>query len=217
MKQPAAPRPVGRPRSFDRAAALERAMLVFWEYGYEGASLSVLTEAMGITPPSLYSAFTDKKTLFLEAVDRYLAGHFTPEPIIREAETAQEAVSRLLHAAALGDTQRGKPRGCMLIASAMNCSADGAEVKAALAAIRSRIEGDLRARIQRDIDAGLLPEYTSASALASLYMAVTQGMSVQASDGASRARLLAMADAAMQLWPSISLITSSVWPRHVVA
>ncbi|HWA15339.1 MAG TPA: TetR/AcrR family transcriptional regulator [Gemmatimonadales bacterium] len=207
---------MGRPRSFDREAALEQAMLVFWEFGYEGASLSLLTEAMGITPPSLYAAFGDKKTLFLEAVDRYLADSFTAVPIIREAPTAQEAVSRLLHAAATGDTQRGKPRGCMLIASAMNCSAEGAEVKAALASIRSRIEAELRARIQADIDRGFLPEYTSASALASLYMAVTQGMSVQASDGASRTRLLAMADAAMQLWPSISIITSSVWPRHVV-
>lgn len=191
-------------------------MLVFWQFGYEGASLTVLTDAMGITPPSLYAAFGDKKALFLEAVGRYLAGPFMAEPIIREAATAQDAVAQLLHAAAMGDTQRGKPRGCMLIASAMNCSAEGAEVKEALAAIRSRIEAELRERIQADIDKGLLPEYTSASALASLYMAVTQGMSVQASDGASRNRLLAMADAAMQLWPSISIITSSVWPRHVV-
>jgi AcrR family transcriptional regulator len=203
MKQPAAsPRPVGRPRSFDRVIALERAMLVFWEYGYEGASLSVLTAAMEITPPSLYAAFGDKQRLFLEAVDHYLAGPFRSEQIIREAPSAREAVWQLLRAAAVGDTQRGKPRGCMLIASAMNCSADGAEVKAALGAIRARIEGALRARIQAAIDSGELGASARAGPLASLYMAVTQGMSVQASDGASRARLLAMAEAAMQAWPS---------------
>src|SRR3978361_1815132 len=68
---PKSGRKTGRPLSFDRDAALERAMLVFWRYGYEAASLQELTSAMGITPPSLYSAFGDKEQLFLEAVARY--------------------------------------------------------------------------------------------------------------------------------------------------
>ena len=69
---PAAPRKKpGRPLSFDREYALEQAMLVFWQYGYETTSLNDLTAAMGITPPSLYGAFGDKETLFLEAVQRY--------------------------------------------------------------------------------------------------------------------------------------------------
>ena len=69
-----ASRPRGRPRAFDRDAALDRAMHLFWRKGYESTSVSDLTEAMGIAPPSLYAAFGDKKRLFLEAVDRYQAG-----------------------------------------------------------------------------------------------------------------------------------------------
>src|SRR5688500_13596233 len=69
---PAKPaRPRGRPRSFDRDTALGQAMEVFWAKGYEGTSISDLTEAMGINPPSLYAAFGDKERLFLEAIDRY--------------------------------------------------------------------------------------------------------------------------------------------------
>ena len=66
-----AKRPRGRPGSFDREQALDRAMEVFWEKGFEAASLSDLTKAMDINPPSLYAAFGDKEKLFLEAVERY--------------------------------------------------------------------------------------------------------------------------------------------------
>ncbi len=194
-------RPVGRPRSFDRDAALERAMLVFWQHGYEGASLSVLTRAMGITPPSLYAAFGDKQHLFLEALDRYLTGPLTAERVIQEAPTARVAVQELLRTSAVRDTQRGKPRGCMLICAALSCSTAGAEVKAVLGTIRARLEAALRSRIQRDIVLGLLPRGTSAACLASMYMALVQGMSVQAADGAGRAKLLRMAEAAMRAWP----------------
>src|SRR5712692_5869572 len=67
--KPAMPR--GRPREFDREAALERAIDVFWRHGYEATSVSDLTAAMGVNPPSLYAAFGDKEKLFLEAVERY--------------------------------------------------------------------------------------------------------------------------------------------------
>ena len=177
-------------------------MLAFWRYGYEATSIADLTASMGITPPSLYSAFGDKKRLFLEAVDLYMSGPVTSEGIFREAATAREAVETLLHAAAVGNTQEGEvPPGCMLVSSATNCSADAADVQAAVATIRRRIEAALAAKIQTDVDAGLLGECADASALASLYMAITQGMSTQARDGATTARLLAMADVAMRAWP----------------
>ena len=72
LKAPVKPR--GRPLSFDRAAALEQATHVFWERGYEAASIADLTAAMGITTPSLYTAFGDKEKLFLEAIERYALG-----------------------------------------------------------------------------------------------------------------------------------------------
>lgn len=180
-------------------------MLVFWRYGYEAASIAGLTAAMGITPPSLYTAFGDKKRLFLEAVGLYMSGPMMSEGIFRGAPTAREAVRELLHAAAVGSTQGGEvPPGCMLVSSATNCSPDAADVQSAVADIRRRIEATLAAKIQADMDAGLLPADTSASALASLFMAVTQGMSTQARDGATTAKLLAMAEAAMRAWPGSS-------------
>ena len=82
------PRKTGRPLSFDREAALYQAMLLFWKYGYEATSLSQLTTAMGITPPSLYTAFGDKQRLFLEAIERYTRGPINTAGIMRDAATA---------------------------------------------------------------------------------------------------------------------------------
>ncbi len=199
----AAPRrKIGRPLSFDRDAALKQAMLLFWRYGYEATSLGQLTAAMGISPPSLYAAFGDKKRLFLEAVELYTSGGpATAAGIIESAATAREAVWTLLQGAAVGLTGIDTPAGCMLVSSATNCSAAAGDVQAALAGIRLGNEANLRAKIQRDIDVGLLPRDPDATALASLYMAVIQGMSTQARDGAGRPKLLAMAAAAMRAWP----------------
>ncbi len=194
------PRKVGRPLSFDREAALKEAMLLFWRYGYEATSLSQLTAAMGITPPSLYAAFGDKKRLFLEAVDRYMALPITVPGDI-EAMSAREAVWFMFREAATRLTGTETPPGCMLTSSAMNCSDSASDVQAALAKIRCGIEGAIRARIQRDIGAGVLAKDTDATSLASLATAVMQGMSTQSRDGADRAKLLAMAKVSMRAWP----------------
>src|SRR6266576_6130921 len=95
-------RKIGRPLSFDRDAALHQAMLLFWRHGYEATSLSDLTAVMGVTPPSIYTAFGDKKRLFREAVDRYLSGPVTSESIIAEAASARAAAMSLLKASATG-------------------------------------------------------------------------------------------------------------------
>lgn len=206
MEKPAsAPRRrKGRPLSFDRDAALHRAMLLFWRHGYEATSLSDLTTAMGITAPSVYAAFGDKRRLFLEAVGRYLSGPVTSERIIDEAATAQDAAWGLLRAAAAGFTGEDTPPGCLLASSAMSCSADAADVQAELAAIRRGIEARLQARIARGVACGELPPGTDADGLAGHVMAVVQGMSTLARDGAQRGKLLRVADAAMAGWPARS-------------
>src|SRR5438034_6461380 len=87
----------GRPRSFDRDAALERAVEVFWTHGYEATSVSDLTRAMGINPPSLYAAFGDKEQLFMAAVDRYQQERIAVvTQVFDEESTAEAAVRRLL-------------------------------------------------------------------------------------------------------------------------
>lgn len=193
-------KPRGRPRSFDRGRALERAMHVFWRQGYEATSVSDLTRAMGINPPSLYAAFGDKEQLYLEALGRYqqrrvesMAKWFDEEP------TAKAAVRRLLTEAATELARAGAPRGSMLVLSAMQCSSDALQAK--LAERRASVRAILKARIDRGLHEGELARSTDTDALVDFYSAVFQGMSLQARAGASRKRLLATAALAMRAWP----------------
>ena len=196
-------RKTGRPLSFDREAALQQAMLLFWQHGYEATSLRDLTAAMGVTSPSIYAAFGDKKRLFLEAVNRYLSGPVTSETIIEGAATARDAAWGLLRAAAIGFTGADTPPGCLLASSAISCAASAADVQGKLAAIRHRIEARLRDRITRAIEAGEMPggAEVDADALAGHIMALIQGMSTLARDGATREKLMRVAAVAMLSWP----------------
>jgi AcrR family transcriptional regulator len=198
---PAGPaKPRGRPRSFDREQALERAMQVFWKQGYEATSIHDLTRAMGINPPSLYAAFGDKERLFMEAVERYQRECGPAVScILDEAPSARGAMERLLTESAGQMAHSGDPRGCMLITSATNCSA--ASVQAALAGRRDEQKAALKARIDRGLREGELPRGTDTGALADFYTTVLQGMAIQARDGATRKSLLAAAEAAMRAWP----------------
>ncbi|ORE94007.1 TetR/AcrR family transcriptional regulator [Aurantimonas sp. 22II-16-19i] len=203
MKPSPAPpaRRTGRPLSFDRDAALVTAMHLFWRHGYEATSVADLTRAMGITPPSLYAAFGDKRRLFLEAVHRYLGGLEAVERSIADAVSAHDAARDLLVAAALGDTGTDTPPGCLLASSLVTSSAEADAVREALAGIRRGIEAALSARIARDISEGLLPSGSDAEMLAGHVFAVVQGMSTLAKDGAGRAKLMGIAEAAMAGWP----------------
>lgn len=191
----------GRPLSFNRDEALHQAMLLFWQHGYEATSLSDLTAAMGVSAPSIYTAFGDKKRLFLEAVGRYLSGPVTSATIIDSAVSAREAAADLLNTSAIGFTGSDTPPGCLLATSAISCSTAAAEVQHELAAIRRSIEKRLKDRVALDIQKGVLPGGTDADALAGHVMAVIQGMSTLARDGAPREKLLRIAAAAMRGWP----------------
>jgi len=208
---PAAPAPVakkaakprGRPLSFDREAALEQAMHVFWERGYEAASIADLTAAMGITPPSLYTAFGDKEKLFLEAIERYALGPGSAGPrALAEEPTARGAIQRWLHEAAEELTRPCHPKGCMVVMAATNCSVAAEHVQTALAKRRAGAMAALKARIEQAISSGELPADTDAQALSNFYSTVYQGMSMQAKDGATHSSLLATVDAAMRAWPA---------------
>jgi AcrR family transcriptional regulator len=192
----------GRPRSFDREVALDRAMQVFWRQGYEATSINDLTKAMDINPPSLYAAFGDKEKLFLEAVERYGCGPGgAGNDILCGEPTARGAVERLLEKAAHEFTNRSHPPGCMMVAAATTCTAASDHLQSSLADRRASSEAALRARIERGIEEGELPAGVDARALARFYVTVLQGMSLQARDGASRKSLLATAAAAMRAWP----------------
>ncbi|MBR7836282.1 TetR/AcrR family transcriptional regulator, partial [Actinospica durhamensis] len=193
----------GRPRGFDRAAALEQALDQFWRYGYEATSIAMLTKAMGISPPSLYAAFGDKRKLFGEAVRQYALtwGRYGTQPLEQEP-TARAAVERVLRAAAAEYTNPAHPPGCLVISGAMNVAEADADVKEELRGYREAAKRAIAAKIATDVEAGLLPPDTDSDALGSFYAAVIQGMNTQAADGADRAELERIADVAMLAWPA---------------
>jgi TetR/AcrR family transcriptional regulator, copper-responsive repressor len=194
-------KPRGRPRSFDRDKALERAMLVFWRQGYEATSVNDLTRAMRINPPSLYAAFGDKEHLYLEALERYQQSRLeSVTKWLEEEPTAKAAVARLLTEAAGLLVRCGAPRGSMLVLSAMNCA--DASLQSELAQRRAAGRTILKARIDRGAGEGELLAGSDTAALTDFYITVFQGMSVQARDGATRQSLLATARTAMRAWPA---------------
>ncbi|MER6380002.1 TetR/AcrR family transcriptional regulator [Streptomyces sp. NPDC001250] len=190
----------GRPRSFDRATALEKALMAFWEHGYEATSVSDLTRIMGIGAPSLYAAFGDKRTLFEEVVRVYSDTHGAfGDRAIAEEPTARAAVERMLREAAAEYTAPAHPYGCLVVHAATNCTSP--EVERLLRERRNANIAALESRIGADIAAGLLPAGTDSAALARHTGAMIQGMSQQARDGAKRGELEALAEIAMSIWP----------------
>ncbi len=176
-------------------------MLAFWRSGYETTSVADLTAAMGITAPSLYTAFGDKRRLFLEAVRLYAGDPKDMARAIEAAPTAFDAARTLLTAAAHAYTGELTPRGCLLASATASGSAASVDVQKLIADLRGEIEKRLRKRVARDMDKGLLPHQTDPVALSGLVMAVTQGLSVLARDGATREVLLKIVDVALAAWP----------------
>ncbi|MGM4928129.1 MULTISPECIES: TetR/AcrR family transcriptional regulator [Tardiphaga] len=193
---------LGRPREFDTDTALDLALHVFWRKGYEGASMADLTEAMGITKPSLYAAFGNKEDLFRKALDRYVDG---PGGYFRtglEKATAREAVEHILYESVEAVTDPRNP-GCLAVQGALCCGDAAETIKQELMARRSKSEGDLRLRFTRAIAEGDLPADADAGDLARYVSAILQGMAVQAAGGAPREQLRKLADMAMRSWPPV--------------
>ena len=193
--------PKGRPREFDVEKALDRALKVFWRKGYEGASLSQLTRAMGINRPSLYAAFGNKEALFRKALDRYAEG---PTAYVHEAldePTARAVAERLLEGTIDALTDPRNPRGCLMVQGALACGEAADSVRRELASRRAAGEGALRRRFERARAEGDLPADSDPADLARYVATVIHGMSVQAAGGASREELRRVAEMALRAWP----------------
>ena len=193
---------IGRPRAFDRDAALEAAMLVFWRKGFSAASMNDLCDAMGIRSPSLYAAFGSKEALYLEAIDHYVSTVGPPVwGKLEEAPTARAGVENLLLAGAESLPRSVlTPAGCMAVLGGV-----GDEWPAPIAdvvkTVRQGMLSHLRSRLQAAVAEGELPPSTDVECLSRFYLGVFQGMAIQARDGAAAGELKGMAEAAMAAWP----------------
>jgi AcrR family transcriptional regulator len=193
---------IGRPRGFDADEALEQAMLVFWEHGYEGASLSQLEAAMGITRTSMYAAFGNKEQLFRKALERYDAGPASYADRAMEQPTAREVATAFLAGAVTATTRPGGPAGCLGVQGALATGDAGRAAHDALIAWREDGGVRLRRRLQRALDEGDLPSDADPGQLARYVMTVAFGIAVQAAGGTPRAELQEVADVALRSWPS---------------
>jgi AcrR family transcriptional regulator len=189
--------PVGRPREFDEDEALNQAILTFWRYGYDGASLADLTAAMGMPKSSLYAVFGSKEDLFVAAMERYAKRDLA---YVREATkqpTALEVATVYLRDSAGAVTRDGLPRGCLAIQGGLSCGPDNADIVALTAEHRRSSERLLSRRFSRARKDGDLGADTNPKALARYLTAVAQGNAVHAVDGASRADLNQSVDVAL--------------------
>jgi len=192
----------GRPRGFDADQALDAAMRVFWRKGYEGTSLSDLAAATGLKSPSLYAAFGDKEALFRKVLDRYSRGPASYLKSALEAPTAYEAVERMLLGAIDLVTNPENPSVCLIAQGTLVCAEEADLVRREVIERRRRGEAGLRARLQADVDAGLLPADTDVAELTRFYATVMRGIGISALTGASREELIGVAQMALKSWPT---------------
>lgn len=191
----------GRPRGFDRDAALEQAMRLFWRKTYEGTSLAELTAAMGINAPSLYAAFGSKDALFREAVAHYAEHHGTEIwRTLRETPEIDAAVEGFLQATARSYTTPGDPPGCLIVLGTQHGDNEEDPAHRELRGRRRASLDEIAERLSGAIADGELPARFDVVGAAAFLLSVQTGMSVLARDGADRAALEAAARGGVLGW-----------------
>ncbi len=193
---------MGRHRQFEEAEALEAALSVFWQKGYEGASFDDLTKATGVARPGLYAAFGNKEALFRKALDLYDAKYMGFMAEALNEPTSLKVAEGILRGSVGLHTSSSAHPGCVGLNGALACSDDAEPIRRELIRRRAATQSALRRRLERAQREGDLPSSADCAALASFVMAVTQGMAVQAKAGASKKTLEGLADHALSTWPT---------------
>ena len=194
--------PRGRPRKFDREQALQIALQLFWTHGYEGTSVALLADRMGIKIPSLYAAFGNKEALFMEAV-RYYGQHnggFYHQDM--KLPTSRQVAQYILDHEIKLVTMPDAPDGCLMVQGALVTSPESDQIRQMMATLRRTAEGWMADRFQQAKDEGDLPENADPKALACYIMTVNSGLAVQAKSGATRDELIQVVKIAMANWPT---------------
>jgi AcrR family transcriptional regulator len=188
----------GRPISFDKEAALEAAMLLFWERGYEGTSMADLTEAMGLNPSSIYAAFGDKHALFQHAVKRYMEIRAQYAVKALEEPTLERFIRALFDSTVVFLTTPGHPPICMTLAGAMGCSVDAKPARDLMTEIRKQNQVALRERLLKARKSGELPKGINLDDYARYLSSIIAGLSIQAANGSTKQELKRTAKMALR-------------------
>lgn len=192
----------GRPRAFDRDAALASAMEMFWLKGFDGCAISDLTAAMHINSPSLYAAFGSKEDLFREAVDLYstLEGEAT-RSALAGPRNIRDALAAMLKRSVDMFTRGPHPRGCMVMLGTLNVSAEQTELRALLRKRQRQIVDVIGKRIAMAVDDGEIAPTVDIDGLSMMCAVLFTGLAVHAHDGAGRAKLNSAIDAFVAALP----------------
>jgi AcrR family transcriptional regulator len=196
----------GRKRAFDKSDALDRAMRVFWENGYNGTSVNDLTEALGINKPSLYAAFGNKEQLFETALNHY-ASHYGAPLFKRLTEPAETPFDKRVRCYMTGIidliNSKESPKGCMFVKSC--CEAGSSAIPAELAPFLTELSQSNEKRLIRAISVeqkrGQLLQSVKPREIADYLFSVLYGLTVLAKQGKSRNELIRIVDMAINALP----------------
>jgi AcrR family transcriptional regulator len=188
----------GRPIGFDKDAALEAAMLLFWERGFEGTSMADLTQAMGLNPSSIYAAFGDKHALFSLAVRRYLETRARYAEEALAEPTLDKVIRALFDNTVAFLTTPGHPSTCMTLAGSMGCSVDATPARDLMTEIRKLNEVAIRERLLAARKSGELSKDINVDDYTRFLSLMLAGLSVQAANGSTKAELKRTAQMALR-------------------
>jgi AcrR family transcriptional regulator len=201
MKKRPSGNPPGRPRAFCKDEALNAAISVFAEKGYEAASLSDLTKAMGINRVSMYATFGNKEALFRLAMDRFTQVGGQHLAACLSSGTAKDGITRLLRDGVAQFTDAHGPGVCFVTQGPLSASDASEQTRTLVAQKRAGVEMALRKRLDKAVEEGELPRSVSTADLARFYAVMIQGIALQAQHGGTREDLLRVVDVAMEHWP----------------
>lgn len=192
----------GRPREFCVDYALAQALRVFWEKGYEGTSLTDLTDAMGITRPSLYAAFGNKESLFRKALDLYEREKLDYIGKALEQPTARGVAEAMMRGSVDNVLSCDEPHGCLGVITSVACGPESQSIREEVVKRGAAGKSALTERFERARQEGDLPSHVDPDGLTRVLIAMLQGISVQANQGATREELDRLVETGLALWPS---------------
>ena len=203
----------GRPRKFDQPTAIQQAMKLFWDRGYEGTTFDDLIGAMNISPSSFYHEFGSKETLYRQAVDYYLKEYLGVFPrILSTHRDTRAAFQAMIEEGAAFLARDASPAGCMISLAGTQIAPHLRSVADFTKGVRKAWNEALINRLKQAVTDGELPPETNVKDLAAYFGVVFRGMAVQARDGACRKQLLAIGRVAMRAWPLTSHIRTTNKP-----
>jgi AcrR family transcriptional regulator len=204
----------GRPRAFDRDDAVDQAMQLFWQHGYDATSLAQLKAELGggISAPSFYAAFGSKEALFDECVQRYLATYAqVTECLWDETLPPRQAIETALRQSARMQCDDGHPKGCMVTLGVMSApSPENAHVAQALTHSRARTRAGIVVCVERGVSEGLLADDANAAAMATVFDSFLQGISILARDDTPLESIDAAITQVMRTWDVAAVSETSV-------